>query len=59
MQTDYPNIRASLTCPCCGKPKDKGCVVCWPCYRFHDFRNGGRERFTTILNTIEARGGQA
>jgi hypothetical protein len=30
---DYPVVRASTTCPCCGHPKDVGTLFCWPCYR--------------------------
>ena len=41
---DYPHVRASERCPIggpsCGIVKPIGNVVCWPCYRRLDFRNG-------------------
>lgn len=53
MQIDYPHIRNRATCPCCNKPKSAGLLVCWSCYRFHNFRNGGESRFTSTLNNLE------
>ncbi|MFH1921773.1 MAG: hypothetical protein ABIP48_18060 [Planctomycetota bacterium] len=29
-------VRASTKCPGCGKPKQVGCVVCWPCFKYRD-----------------------
>jgi hypothetical protein len=54
MILDYPNIRKHPTCPCCNKPKEQGLLVCWACYRAHDFRNGGETRFKNTLDMLEA-----
>lgn len=48
---DYPRIRARATCPCCNNAKPAGNIVCWSCYREHDFRNGGEARF--VLTELE------
>ena len=40
---DHPNLRAQRICPLCGGSKDVGLVVCWPCYRAYDLRNGNPE----------------
>ena len=40
MTIDHPLVRASTRCPICHEPKDKGLVMCWPCYRQIDMRNG-------------------
>lgn len=39
VEADHPKVRAGVRCPVCGRGKDRGCLVCWPCYRAHDFRN--------------------
>lgn len=31
---DY--ARTETTCRGCGKPKDKGLVVCWHCFKYRD-----------------------
>jgi hypothetical protein len=40
---DYPNVRLSAICPLCGQEKESGLIVCWPCYRKNDLRNGNSE----------------
>lgn len=37
---DHPLIRASTICPLCIGSKDTGLLVCWPCYRSENLRNG-------------------
>ena len=43
MKIDNMNVRASTRCPLCECYKAVGLVVCWPCYRLHDLRNGNPE----------------
>ena len=38
--SDHPLIRKHLICPLCDLHKGQGLVVCWPCYRLWDMRNG-------------------
>ena len=30
-------------CPGCGEPKQVGCIVCWPCFKYRDnpFKEAG------------------
>lgn len=49
---DYPLVRASSVCPCCSDPKSPGQLVCWPCYRELDVRNGNPE-VTYRLGVVE------
>jgi hypothetical protein len=51
---DYPMLRAATDCTICGKPKDRGNIVCWRCYRVHEFRQGESERIRAILDQAEA-----
>ena len=30
---DYPHLRRLAFCPWCGRRKDDGLVICWPCHR--------------------------
>lgn len=30
-QEQYPHVRAMKTCLACGRVKDVGLLVCWPC----------------------------
>lgn len=55
MTPDYPEIRAGHTCPLCALHKERGLVVCWDCYRKHDFRNGESPAITARLQRTEAR----
>ena len=32
--TDEQKVRESTTCPGCGGAKDRGCVVCWSCFKY-------------------------
>jgi hypothetical protein len=50
---DYPNIRQSARCPLCERAKDQGLLVCWPCYRVHDMRNGADPLLLKVLNKTE------
>jgi hypothetical protein len=56
---DYPNIRASEHCPMCGRDKDQGLLVCWPCYRLHNVRNGLDQETIYHFELIENQGRQA
>ena len=49
------HVRALPTCPNCGRPKDKGLLVCWPCHREQKRRNDGGYslRLTRKLDSIE------
>lgn len=40
---NHPHIRATQSCPICGKYKSVGLVTCWPCYVENDLRNGNAE----------------
>ena len=40
IQTDHPNVRASVVCPLCQGAKDAGLVACWPYYRKNEMRYG-------------------
>jgi hypothetical protein len=52
---DYPLTRHAALCPLCDKPKGEGLMlVCWPCYRAHDMRNGNPE-VTRRIEAHEAR----
>ncbi len=42
-ELDHPRLRARRSCSLCGGCKDVGPVVCWPCYRKHNLRNGNPE----------------
>lgn len=53
--SDFPNIRHSRQCPLCLKPKDKGLIVCWTCYREHSFRAGIPDDITGNLTRREWR----
>jgi hypothetical protein len=50
---DHPNLRRSTTCPFCAKPKERGLVVCWQCYRIGNMRYGG-ECERVLLDLCEA-----
>jgi hypothetical protein len=50
---DHPNCRASAICPLCGKDKDRGSVVCWPCYSKHNMRRGDSAVVAFTLDTFE------
>lgn len=39
VDADHPCLRRYHRCPICNGHKDAGLLVCWPCYRKHDFRN--------------------
>ena len=41
MDSDYPNVRASFSCVCCGKIKTPGLVLCWPCHHAQKLHNDG------------------
>jgi hypothetical protein len=41
-EADHPLTRKHGLCAVCGRHKDAGLLVCWPCYRKHDFRNGAQ-----------------
>ena len=43
IKPDNENVRASNQCPLCEGEKETGLVVCWPCYRRYDLRNGNPE----------------
>ena len=45
---DYPNIRASDSCPLCRRHKERGLVTCWACYRERALRYGDRSAETVI-----------
>jgi hypothetical protein len=49
---DHPNLRRSTVCPFCSKPKERGLVVCWQCYRVNNIRNGG-ETERVLLDIAE------
>lgn len=55
MTIDYPNCRASRACPVCLGGKDAVCVVCWGCYRAHDFRNGATREAMALVDAFEAK----
>jgi hypothetical protein len=40
---DYPYVRASDVCPLCRRYKDRGLIVCWPCYHARGLRYGNEE----------------
>ena len=50
---DYHYVRDLTTCPLCNGVKTTGLLVCWPCYRSHDVREGLYEYIVTILDDVE------
>ena len=46
--------RQLKTCPACGKPKNKGLIVCWHCFKHRDnsLKYSGLS-FENWLNSIE------
>lgn len=50
--------REALTCVGCGKPKDKGLVVCWACFKHRTdveplkYYNGTFERWQLLLEEL-------
>jgi hypothetical protein len=48
---DHPKLRSSTICQLCGEVKETGLLVCWPCFRVHDLRNGnpGVERALDVM----------
>jgi ribosomal protein L37AE/L43A len=55
MTLDYPRIRANTVCPLCAKHKLEHTLVCWPCFRTHNLRQGESVQVATILETVEQR----
>lgn len=53
--SDFGCVRQMTACPVCGNEKDDGLLVCWPCYRAHDIRNGLSALLTGILRATESR----
>lgn len=53
MDNAHPRLRASLICPLCGGPKDKGLVCCWHCYRSYALRDGNPEAEARLVQTEE------
>lgn len=51
---DHPLTRRGCTCPLCELPKDAGLVVCWPCYRLWNFRNGPGRDVEALIDAWEA-----
>lgn len=45
----YDALRAVRTCPLCNGKKAAGLLVCWPCYRAHNLRNGMRPATQQII----------
>ncbi len=52
---DHPYIRAQTVCSLCKGKKDTGLVICWPCYRRHDMRNGGDVVANRLIAIAEAK----
>lgn len=50
---DFPLTREHTTCPICHRPKDKGLVTCWPCYRMHDLKFGMPSRILAAVHRTE------
>ena len=50
-----PHVRAFRTCICCGKQKDVGLVLCWPCHSKQKSRNYGgySKNINLALNNLE------
>ena len=53
MVLDYPNLRASTCCPSCDKPKSKGLVTCWPCWRMI-CGSDNPDAWTQLLDNLES-----
>jgi hypothetical protein len=53
-QVDFPHIRSKLACPACNRARDKGTLVCWPCYRVLDMRHGMRPDIAARFEALEA-----
>ena len=51
---DHPLVRKSHTCPLCTQHKGEGGLVCWPCFRKHDMRNGDTPEVRATLDKREA-----
>ena len=39
--TEFPRVRAQYTCVCCGGPKDRELILCWPCHHKEKRMNDG------------------
>jgi hypothetical protein len=52
-QVDFPHFRSKLACPACNRAKDKGTLVCWPCYRVLDMRHGMRPDIAARFDALE------
>ena len=55
MDSDYGLVRQQLICPLCHNEKADGLLVCWPCYRAHNLRNGISPVIVHILASVEER----
>lgn len=51
---DYPHCRKCASCPWCGRHKERGLLVCWPCYGRLDLRNGMSKHVRMNLDQYEA-----
>lgn len=51
---DYPNLRSLDWCALCDGAKDIGNVVCWPCWRAFNFRNGVHPEIEHLLKVTES-----
>jgi hypothetical protein len=40
MTLDHLRVRQHQSCPLCHRAKGFGLLVCWPCFRAYDLRNG-------------------
>jgi hypothetical protein len=47
--SDYPNVRASDSCPLCYLGKERGLVTCWTFYRERGLRYGNSEAELSII----------
>ncbi len=35
-RSEEHEVRNHPTCAGCGRPKDPGCLVCWPCFKYRE-----------------------